>query len=146
MHIALLHFLLVPTLAIAALNATPIPRVFLFALLAHQAWLTTQTIEAARLGTAAGFPSLDTHVADIAIKIAILVTLHMGVVLFLERIVLPKRDTWAGQVKEGYKMVFNGRRIGTTRLAPQVPILESEAMTLFRRSNAADATRTEPLK
>ncbi|KAG7147237.1 hypothetical protein HYQ46_003927 [Verticillium longisporum] len=130
MHIALLHFLLVPTLAIAALNATPIPRVFLFALLAHQAWLTTQTIEAARLGTAAGFPSLDTHVADIAIKIAILVTLHMGVVLFLERIVLPKRDTWAGQVKEGYKMVFNGRRIGTTRLAPQVPILESEAMTL----------------
>ncbi|CRK12498.1 hypothetical protein BN1723_009745, partial [Verticillium longisporum] len=135
MHIALLHFLLVPALAIAALNATSIPRIFLFALLAHQAWLTTQTIEAARLGTAAGFPSLDTHIADIAIKIAILVTLHMGVVLFLEGIVLPKRDTWAGQVKEGYKMVFNGRRIGTSRLAPQVPILESEAITLVTRKD-----------
>ncbi|KAM0274930.1 hypothetical protein ACHAQH_007739 [Verticillium albo-atrum] len=135
MHIALLHFLLVPTLAIAALNATPIPRVFLFALLAHQAWLTTQRIEAASLGTAAGFPSLDIHIADIAIKVAILVTLHMGVVLFLESITLPTRDTWPGQVKEGYKMVFNGRRIGTARLAPQVPVLESEAKFLEKRND-----------
>ncbi|KAM0331397.1 hypothetical protein ACHAQA_003070 [Verticillium albo-atrum] len=133
MNNALLHILLVPTLAIGALNATPIPRAFLFALLAHQAWLTTQTIEPARLGTAAGYPFLDMHIADIAVKTAILVTLHMGVVLFMENITLPKSDTWAGQIKEGYKMVFNGRRIGTDRLAPQVPVVEGEARTLEKQ-------------
>ncbi|KAH6685043.1 hypothetical protein F5X68DRAFT_242137 [Plectosphaerella plurivora] len=59
---------------------------------------------------------------DIIVKTCLLMALSIGVLHFLENHVQRPRDSFLGRVHEAYKQLTNGRRIGTDRMPPQMPV------------------------
>jgi hypothetical protein len=61
---------------------------------------------------------------DVIVKTSLLMALSIGALLFLENHVQRHRETFLGRLHEAYKQLTNGRRIGTDRMAPQMPVTE----------------------
>lgn len=65
---------------------------------------------------------LDDGPTDVVVKTAVFMPMNIGSLLFIEHHVLRHRDTFWGRLHESYKMLTNGRRIGTDKMAPQMPV------------------------
>lgn len=72
---------------------------------------------------------------DVMIKTSVFMAMHLWALVFVEGYLLPHRETFLGRLHAAYKMIFNGRRIGTNRLAPQMPLPDGHIQA---QANAQD--------
>lgn len=69
----------------------------------------------------------DWYVGDMVSKAVTILIMHMGVILILEKQKPPPASgSWAERVVTAYKDMTNLRRIGTSMVAPQVPVLADD--------------------